>query len=57
MISKTPAQTMTSEDFFTSLNSAVDDYTEQVAREEAELDAEAYQRANRPTSRFYFFWF
>lgn len=57
MISKAPAQTMSSEDFLTSLNDAVDAYQEQVSNEQAELDAEAYQRATRPTNRYYFFWF
>ena len=57
MISKAPAQTMSTEDFLTALNSAVDDYQNQVSQEQAELDAEAYQRANKPTNRYYFFWF
>ncbi len=56
IIEKTPEQTMSHDDFSSRLNQALSDYEDQVAQENADLRQEEYQRNNKPTNR-YFFWF
>ena len=56
IIEKTPQQTMSHDDFSSRLNQALSDYENQVAQEDANLRQEEYQRNNKPTNRF-FFWF
>lgn len=56
LIADTPAQTMSSGEFADQLNSALEDYKDQLANEEAQLQYEDYQRSNKPTTRYYFFW-
>ncbi|MBE6510976.1 MAG: hypothetical protein E7Z74_06890 [Methanobrevibacter millerae] len=56
MIANTPAQTMSANDFANQLNSALEDYKQQLSDKEAQLEYEDYQRSNKPTTRYYFFW-
>lgn len=57
MISKLPAQTMSSDDFSNALSKAVEDYQNQVAQEKADIQAQEYYSSNQPTHRFFFFRF
>ena len=57
MISQTPAQTMSHNEFSDRLNQAVSDYQDQIAQEEADYRQEEYSRNNRPTNTFFFFRF
>ncbi len=56
LIGQTPAQTMSTDEFADRLNNALNDYKDQLAQEEAEIEYEQYQKSNRPTSRYFFFW-
>ncbi|MBQ9026901.1 MAG: hypothetical protein IJ104_11155 [Methanobrevibacter sp.] len=56
LIAGTPAQTMSTDEFSSRLNDALSDYKDQLAQEEAEIYYEDYQKSNRPTNRYFFFW-
>lgn len=57
MISKTPAQNMSTDDFYATLDYASGDYQKQVDDENAEYDAYQQSRQNRPVNRYFFFSF
>ena len=57
MISKLPSQSMTHDDFSSSLNTALSDFKEQVSQEKADIKAEEINRENNPINRFFFFRF
>lgn len=57
LIANAPEQNMSHDEFVNTLNEVNNDYQNQLAQEKAELDAEEYQRANKPENRYYFFWF
>ena len=57
MISKTPEQTMSHDEFSSRLNQAANDYQDQLMQEEQDYNSEQYYRNNKPTHRFFFFRF
>lgn len=57
IISKTPEQTMSHDEFSNKLNQASDDYQNQLANEEADYRQQEYYKNNKPTNRFFFFRF
>lgn len=57
MISKLPSQTMSHDEFSNTLNTALKDYEDQISSEKTEIEAEEFQKSNKPTNRFYFFRF
>ncbi len=56
LIAGTPAQTMSTDEFSSKLNEALNDYKDQLAQEEAQIEYEEYQKSSRPTHRYFFFW-
>ena len=57
IISKTPEQTMSHDEFSSRLNQASSDYQSQIAQEEQDYMSEQYSRNNKPVNRYYFFAF
>ena len=48
---------MSHDEFSNALNTALKDYEDQISSEKAEIEAEEFQKSNKPTNRFYFFRF
>ena len=57
MISKLPSQSMTHDDFFSSLNTVLSDFKDQLSQKKADIEAEEINRENNPINRFFFFRF